>query len=62
MLLKRFLIVLCPRKDKLVFHCINDILMVFFSRNEILCYKNLRNLKFLFIKRYNRRDVQTPKL
>ena len=43
MLLQLFLIALCAHKDKLVLHCINDILMDFLSMNEILCHKNLRN-------------------
>ena len=50
MLLKSFLIVLCPHKDEVVFHCINDILMEFLSRNVILCYINLRNLIFFLLK------------
>ena len=33
MLLQPFLIDLCPHKDKLVLHCIDDILMDFMSRN-----------------------------
>ena len=32
-----------PHTNKLVLHCINDILMDFLSRNVISCYKNLRN-------------------
>ena len=45
-----FLIDLCTHKDKLVLHCINDILMDFLSMNEISCHKNLRTKNFYLFK------------
>ena len=40
---RTFFNVLCSHKDKLVLHCINNILMDSLSRNEISCHKNLSN-------------------
>ena len=50
MLLQLFLIDLCPHKDKLILHYIDDILSYFLSRNETSRHKNfifefLRTLK-----------------
>ena len=53
-ILQLFSILLFPHKDKLVMHCINDILMNFLSSNEISCHRNLKNLEFLIILRYIR--------
>ena len=43
MLQQLFLTEFCLHKDKFILPCINDILMDFLSRNDILCHKNLRN-------------------